>query len=248
MNSDEYWNGRRALLPFVSASEPAVTQGGPAAGIGALARPALMVAAFGLAGLVLRLAPGLHGLMSDTALLRGGVWGRVVFLAVASLFCAVGLPRQVVCFAGGVAYGPLAGAALASLATLVGAMAGFGWARGVGRAAVRRRLTGRMARLDRFVSANPFPAILTLRLLPVGSALMLNLLAGISGAGWRPFVLATLAGSLPQTIVFVLLGSGARIGHGWQAALAAGLFAGSALLGLWLMRRLASGGDAPDMS
>jgi uncharacterized membrane protein YdjX (TVP38/TMEM64 family) len=214
-----------------------------------LARPALMVAACVAAGLVLRCAPGLHLVLTDTALLRGGVWGRVVFLLAGSVICAVGLPRQLVCFAAGVAYGPLDGIMLATAATLVGALAGFAWARGVGRAALRGRLTGRMARLDGFVSAHPFTAILTLRLLPVGSALMLTLLAGVSGAGLLPFVLATLAGSLPQTIVFVLLGGGARIGHGWQVALAAGLFAGSAALGLWLMRRMAAtNGAATDRS
>ena len=69
---------------------------------------------------------------------------------------------------------------------------------------------------------------------------MLNLLAGVSGAGFVPFMLATLLGSLPQTVVFVLLGGGARIGHGWQVGLAAVLFAGSGALGLWLARRMAS--------
>ncbi|MBB2202211.1 VTT domain-containing protein [Gluconacetobacter tumulisoli] len=215
-----------------------------------LARPALMVAAFMAVGVVLRLAPGLHGLMTDTALLRDGAWGRTVFLLVAAVFCAVGLPRQAVCFAAGVAYGPLAGVGFATAATVAGAMAGFSWARGVGRAAVRRRLTGRLARLDGLVAANPFATILTLRLLPVGSALMVNLLAGVSGAPAGSFFLATLAGSLPQTIVFVLLGSGARIGHGWQVALAALLFAASGALGLRLMRRGGGvmDGAARDMS
>ncbi|MBB2174709.1 hypothetical protein HLH21_02070 [Gluconacetobacter johannae] len=219
----------------------------------ALARPALMVAAFMAAGTLLRFAPGLHGLMTDTVLLRDGAWGRTIFLLVGTLFCALGLPRQVVCFAAGVAYGPFAGVGFATAATVAGAVAGFSWARCVGRAAVRRWLGGRLgrrlARLDGLVSANPFATILTLRLLPVGSALMLNLLAGVSAAPARSFVLATLAGSLPQTIVFVLLGSGARIGHGWQVALAAMLFAASGALGLWLMRRGGMvGGAARDMS
>ncbi|WP_240161957.1 TVP38/TMEM64 family protein [Gluconacetobacter azotocaptans] len=219
----------------------------------ALARPALMVAAFMAVGTLLRFTPGLHGLMADTVLLRDGAWGRAVFLLVATLFCALGLPRQVVCFAAGVAYGPFAGVGFATAATVAGAVAGFSWARCVGRAAVRRwlsgRLGGRLARLDTLVAASPFATILTLRLLPVGSALMLNLLAGVSAAPARSFFLATLAGSLPQTIVFVLLGSGARIGHAWQVALAALLFAASAALGLWLMRRGGmTQGAARDMS
>ncbi|WP_246375402.1 TVP38/TMEM64 family protein [Gluconacetobacter takamatsuzukensis] len=232
-------------------SDGAVARPARAGGLAVLARPALMVAACLLAGLALRYAPGLRGVLGDTALLRGGVSGRLVFLLAGSAICAVGLPRQLVCFAAGVAYGAPEGIVMASLATLAGAVSGFGWARGVGRASVRRRLGGRLARLDGFVTAHPFSAILTMRLLPVGSALMLNLLAGVSGAGFGPFVLATLLGSLPQTVVFVLLGGGARIGHGWQVVLAGLLFAASAGLGLWLARRMAAregdAGNAPDM-
>ncbi|GAA4504992.1 TVP38/TMEM64 family protein [Gluconacetobacter tumulicola] len=216
-------------------------------GLAVLVRPALMVAACVAVGLALRYAPGLRGVLGDTALLRDGMGGRLVFLLAGSAICAVGLPRQLVCFAAGVSYGTAEGIVLASLATLAGAVSGFGWARGVGRASVRRRLAGRLARLDGFVTAHPFTAILTIRLLPVGSALMLNLLAGVSGAGFVPFVLATLLGSLPQTVVFVLLGGGARIGHGWQVALAAVLFAGAGALGLWLARRMASRDNAPEV-
>ncbi|MFT8678725.1 TVP38/TMEM64 family protein [Gluconacetobacter sp.] len=227
-------------------TERAVVDPPRGGGLAVLARPALMVAACIAVGLALRHAPGLRGMLGDTALLRDGMAGRMVFLLVGSAICAVGLPRQLVCFAAGVAYGAPEGIVLASLATLAGAAGGFGWARGVGRASVRRRLAGRLARLDGFVTAHPFTAILTIRLLPVGSALMLNLLAGVSGAGFVPFMLATLLGSLPQTVVFVLLGGGARIGHGWQVGLAAVLFAGSGALGLWLARRMASRGVAPE--
>jgi uncharacterized membrane protein YdjX (TVP38/TMEM64 family) len=113
------------------------------------------------------------------------------------------------------------------------------WARMVGRDWARRRLLrGRLARLDGFVSANPFTAILTLRLLPVGSSLMLSLFAGVLDVRILPFASATLLGSLPQTAIFVLVGSGARIGHMAQIGLGFVLFLASGLLGGLLLRRL----------
>ncbi|MFT8422958.1 MAG: hypothetical protein ABF665_15875, partial [Gluconacetobacter sp.] len=67
-----------------------------------------------------------------------------------------------------------------------------------------------------------------------------------AGGGVGPVMLATLLGSRPQPGVCGLLGGGARIGHGGQVGLAAVLFAGSGALGLWLARRMASRGVAPE--
>ena len=163
--------------------------------------------------------------------------GRILFLCIATLVCAVGLPRQAVGFAGGFAYGPVMGTLLVTIANLAACAADLFWARLVARDWARRRLRGRLAGLDGFISANPFTAILTLRLLPVGSSLMLSLLAGVLDIRLMPFLGASLLGSLPQTVIFVLVGSGARIGQGTQIALGLALFVASALLGGVLLRR-----------
>jgi uncharacterized membrane protein YdjX (TVP38/TMEM64 family) len=106
---------------------------------------------------------------------------------------------------------------------------------------VRARLGGRfgsrLARLDGFLAAHPFSATLTLRLLPVGNNMALNLLAGAFGVRGVGFVAASAVGYMPQTLVFVLLGKGIRIGHGVQIALALAAFAISTAIGLALLRR-----------
>ncbi len=207
-----------------------------------LLRPALLLLGLLAAGLLLRHLPGRpDGLLPGVATLRDGVSGRVLFLLAGSLICALGLPRQAVCFAGGIAYGLVEGTLLSTAATVVGCLLGFGWARLAGRDWARHRLEGRaqgwLARLDRRVSARPFATVLTFRLLPVGSSLALNLAAGVLGIAVLPFGAATLLGSLPQTVIFTLLGAGTRIGHGVQVLLAVALFAASGMAGLVLMRR-----------
>ncbi len=181
------------------------------------------------------------GLLPAVSALQDGLRGQALFLLIGTAICAVGLPRQTVCFAGGIAYGVGEGVGLSLLATLAGATIGFLWARLAGRDWARHRLSrnagGWLARLDRQIHAQPFVTILCIRLLPVGSALMLNLAAGVLGLRAAPFLLATLVGSLPQTLIFVLLGSGTRIGHGTQIALAIGLFVLSSCLGLVLLKR-----------
>ena len=238
--------GQRPVRPLATA--PGTGAGSPTSapdrrfGVSRLLKPLLLLLVLLAAGLLLRALPGGPGsLLPAVSVLRHGVSGRLLFLVAGTLICAVGMPRQAVCFAGGIAYGLLPGVLLSSLATVAGCMLGFLWARLAARDWARRWLEARaggwLGRLDRFVSANPFSAILTFRLLPVGSSLALNLASGVLGIGAVPFLAATVLGSLPQTVIFTLLGSGTRIGHTMQIVLALLLFVASGCVGLLLLRR-----------
>jgi uncharacterized membrane protein YdjX (TVP38/TMEM64 family) len=87
------------------------------------------------------------------------------------------------------------------------------------------------------LAAKPFTATLTLRLLPVGNNLLLNLFAGVTGLRVWPFLAASLIGYLPQTAVFALTGSGTHVDRTIQLGLGAVLFILSALLGIGLLRQ-----------
>lgn len=211
-----------------------------------LARPIMLLGAFiGLAVVMGRL-PGVREMLAAAPAAHAGGKGMAIFILAASAFCAFGLPRQAVCFAAGAAYGIGTGCVLATIATLAGCLCGYGWGRWAGRPPMPARLAATMARLDGFVRHEPFASVLTLRLMPVGSALLLNLASGMLGVRVVPFMLATMLGSLPQTVVFVLVGSGIRLGAAWRIGMAVALFALSALVGLWLMRRVRMG--RPDMA
>lgn len=201
-----------------------------------LIRPLLMLLVLVLGALWLRHVPALRHVLDGAAEGRQGFAGCMLFLAGATLWCAFGLPRQVAGFAAGLAYGVLGGLGVITVASTVGCLAGFLWARWGGRGWAQRQLGARFARLDGFMTAQPFLSILTLRLLPVGSALLLNLLGGLSGMRVAPFVAATIVGALPQNAMTVLLGSGVQVGAAWQYVLGAGLFVASGVLGLWLWR------------
>ncbi len=203
-------------------------------------KPALLAAGLVLAGVALREGQA-RGLLEPGVLDRVlGFWDLprgFTFVALGAAACAVGVPRQVVAFAGGTAFGALIGAQLALLAMLLGAAASFFYARAIGREWAQQRLKGGFARLDRFLADNPFTATLTLRLLPVGNNLALNLLAGLSGIPALPFLAASALGYMPQTLVFALLGKGVRVDGAVQIALGVALFVASGAFGLVLLRR-----------
>lgn len=172
------------------------------------------------------------------ARVRGhGLNGALLFLLMGGLFTAIGLPRQVIAFLGGYAFGVWLGMLLGALAALLGCMLSFAYARFFGQGFLRARLGERAGRFDRFVHDHPFSMTVLIRLLPVGSNLLTNLAAGISSIRPAYFFSGTLIGYLPQTLVFALVGSGVHIAPMLKLALAIALFLVSMAFGVYLYRR-----------
>jgi len=177
----------------------------------------------------------------DSRVRDHGVNGALLFLLMGGLFTAIGLPRQIIAFLGGYAFGISLGTLLGALAALLGCMLSFFYARFFGKGLLRARLGERAGRFDRFIHDHPFSMTVLIRLLPVGSNLLTNLAAGISSIRPVSFFAGTSLGYLPQTLVFALVGSGAHIAPALKLTLAIGLFLISGLLGAYLYRRFRHG-------
>ena len=187
----------------------------------------------------------LTGLLSEAWIdkeVRGkGIPGELLFVAVGGLVTAVAIPRHIVSFLGGYAFGALLGTALAVLATEIGCVIVFFYGRFVGRPLVNERMSekmrARVRRVEDFLSANPFPMTLLIRLLPMGNNFATSLAAGVSRVPAQPFLLGSLVGYLPQTFVFALAGSGIEVGERPRLVIALVFFVVSGAIGIWLYRR-----------
>ncbi len=178
-----------------------------------------------------------------------GLTGELIFLGMGGLATALGLPRQVVAFLGGYAFDLLLGTALGLLASALGCLLAFYYARLFGRSLVTARFPGKVRHLDAFLGRHPFSMALLIRLLPVGHNLSTNLIAGVSSVPALHFVAGSALGYLPQTLVFALAGSGVHLDPELRIGLAVALFVASGLLGVWLYRRFrARTGYAEDLS
>ncbi len=202
----------------------------------ALGRALLLAAGLVCAALLLHAAAGQGGRAWLSAL-HPTPAGALLMVLASGLLSAAGLPRSVTSFAGGYAFGAWLGLTLALTAQVLGCALTYLWAGLIGRDWAQRRVAGRLARLHATLVRRPFTATLSLRLLPVGSNLVLNLAAGLAGIPPLPFMAATVLGYLPQTTIFCLLGSGVHVERSTQLAVAAALFAASAALGLFLATR-----------
>jgi uncharacterized membrane protein YdjX (TVP38/TMEM64 family) len=170
-----------------------------------------------------------------------GLKGYVVYLAAGAIICAVGLPRQMVAFFGGYAFGVLTGTVLAAAAALGGCILAFYYARLFGRAVVKRLFPERLRRFDNFVRDDPFSMTLLIRLLPVGSNLITNLVAGVSGIRKSGFFAGSFVGYLPQALIFALAGDGLTVESHWRIGSSIVLFLLAGLLALPLYRRMRHG-------
>lgn len=182
----------------------------------------------------------------DTQVRGRGMSGEVLFITVGALFAGVGMPRQVVCFLGGYAFGLLNGTLLSLLASVIGCAGTFYYARLFGRHLVMARFGRRIQKLDEFLHDNTFGMTVLVRLLPVGSNLINNLVAGIAKVRALPFIAGSAIGYIPQTLVFALVGSGIALDPTRRIGLAILLFVISGVLGVTLYRKYRHGKNIDD--
>ncbi|WP_272700123.1 TVP38/TMEM64 family protein [Desulfovibrio sp. Fe33] len=219
-----------------------------------LAKGLIMLAALGGAVYLSR-AIGLGDMLSDTQWFNDHVLGSgplsvVIFLAVGAAFTAVGLPRQLVGFLGGFAFGAIGGTVLSTLGAGLGCAAAALYARMGGRDLVERKLGPRVHKINRFLQHEPFNTALAIRLFPLGSNLITNLAAGVSSIPLMPFVVGSTLGYIPQNFIFALFGAGMNRESATGVALSVGmsivLFVVSGWLGIRVYRRYRRQAGVPD--
>ncbi len=194
-----------------------------------------------LVGAVWLLSMGMDESWIDENVRGQGVKGWLVFVSLGGVLAGVGFPRQILAFMGGYAFGVVKGTTIAVLATGVGCVLTFVYARLLGRNFIQRKFPRKIKRIDDFLSDNPFSMTLLIRLLPAGSNVATNAAAGVSRVHPLPFVLGSVIGYIPQSVVFALAGSGVELNPEWRIILSVVLFIVSGLLGVYLYRRYRHG-------
>jgi uncharacterized membrane protein YdjX (TVP38/TMEM64 family) len=196
-------------------------------------------------GVFARLSPS----WIDAEIRGHGLRGSLLFVVFGAMATAVGVPRQIVSFLGGYAFGFVTGTLLSAAATLMGCVLTFSFSRLVARAVIRRRFEGRIRRFEEFLQSAPLSMTLMIRLLPMGNNMVTSLVAGFSRVPALPFFAGSLIGYIPQTATFALVGSGINVDSVVRVCLGAALFVISGTIGMHLARTCGRfvAGDAAEM-
>lgn len=169
--------------------------------------------------------------------IRGqGFSGVLSFIGFCALFTACGFPRQLAAFLGGYAFGFMTGTLLATLAASLGLLLSFYTAKIIARPTIRKKYPKKIKSIQNFLNHRTFSKTIIIRLLPVGSNLITNLVAGVARVDIKPFFAGSFIGYLPQMIIFALAGSGIEVMSVWKIVLSIVLFIISSILSGYLYK------------
>ena len=133
----------------------------------------------------------------------------LTFVLAYALMVAFSLPVAVVATpVGGFLFGTWTGAGLSVVAATLGSIAVFLAARYAFRDLFRARAGATLARLEEGFRHNDFSYLLFLRLVPVFPFWLINIVPALLGMQLRRYVLATLLGIVPASIVYASVGAG----------------------------------------
>lgn len=134
-------------------------------------------------------------------------WGPFIYIFLYAVRPLILFPSTILTLAGGFIFGPVFGVLYtiiasnvsASIAFLVGKYFGQGLLKGGGSGNFVERYAERLRQ-------NSFATVLVMRFIFLPYDLV-NYFAGFLRIRWAPFILATLLGSIPGTIAFILAGA-----------------------------------------
>ncbi|TAJ86368.1 MAG: TVP38/TMEM64 family protein [Reyranella sp.] len=133
----------------------------------------------------------------------------LAFLLAYAIMVAFSLPVAMVATpVGGFLFGTWAGAGLSVIGATLGSIAVFLAARYAFRDLFRARAGTKLARLEDGFRHDDFSYLLFLRLVPVFPFWLINIVPALLGMPIRRYVLATMLGIVPASIIYSGLGAG----------------------------------------
>ncbi|MER6814066.1 TVP38/TMEM64 family protein [Spirillospora sp. NPDC000708] len=140
-----------------------------------------------------------------------GWWGPLVFAVCYALAVTALVPGSVLNASAGALFGVAVGVGSVLVGATAGAAISFALARALGRPAVARYAgSGRLARLDAYLSRRAFESVLVLRMVGLFPFGVVNYGAGVAGVRFAPYIAGTFAGIIPGTLVYTGLGKALR--------------------------------------
>ena len=146
----------------------------------------------------------------DQQLIPQGPQGVVILFVVLTIATAIGLPRQIAAFISGYSLGGLSGALVATLAATSGCLLTFSAARHLFRLQIQKKYPQKISKISAFIGQQTLVKTIVIRLLPLGSNLITNIVAGVTRVSAKRYLLGSFLGFIPQMLIFSFAGSGVQ--------------------------------------
>ena len=187
---------------------------------------------FSLHDSIVKLAAQLNGFGNESFNIANSLT-LFIFLAIAT---SIGLPRQLAAFVAGINLGAFYGVVIATLATTLGCFITYSIAYFFLNAKITAKYPIKSKVLSDFLNEQTFLKAIALRLLPLGSNFLANIIAGASQVSTKAFIGGSFIGFIPQMIIFSLAGSGMSIGDSNELIASTLLFIIAVVIGIFLVK------------
>jgi uncharacterized membrane protein YdjX (TVP38/TMEM64 family) len=152
------------------------------------------------------LLPDVSSLRKTMEMLSESPWG---FPAIVLVFCVAaffGVPQFALIALSIAAFGPWYGSAFAWIANLISGTLTFYVGRFAGEAAFQRFAGKTAQRLSAFVGRNALATSATVRVVPAGPFLLINMAFGVSQAKFRDYIAGMAIGITPKILLIAFAG------------------------------------------
>lgn len=167
---------------------------------------------------------------------QAGFKGYAIVLTAATLFMAIGGPRQLIALILGFILGTGWGFVAAMLVSGFSLAVTYFTAHMFLQPLISKRFKTQSDRLVKWINVATTRKTMMIRLMPVGSNLLTNLFAGAANVDFKRFLVGSLVGYIPQTLVFVLVGSGIGLAQSEKLLISGLLFVIASAIGIHLYR------------
>ena len=143
-----------------------------------------------------------------------GIWGPVLFVFLYAGAAVLFIPGSALTLGAGALFGVVKGSILVSLASTLGASLAFLIGRYVARDWVAKKIeeNPKFKAVDEAVGREGWKIVALTRLSPLFPFTFLNYAYGLTKVKFSHYVLASWIGMMPGTVMYVYLGSLARLG------------------------------------
>lgn len=155
-----------------------------------------------------------------------GPWAPVLYIAMYVVATVLMIPGSFLTVGAGAVFGLAQGIVMASIAATLAATCAFLIGRHLARGAVTRRMEGseKFTAIDQAVAAEGWKIVFLTRLSPIFPYTLLNYVFGLTRVKLGHYVAASWIGMLPGTVLFVYMGSLAKVVARERTAVEWGLY------------------------
>ncbi len=145
---------------------------------------------------------------------QSGPIGPIVFIVAYITACVLFIPGFALTLGAGAIFGVVRGSILVSIASTLGATAAFLVGRYLARDWVARKISANenFTAIDKAVGREGWKIVGLTRLSPIFPFNLLNYAYGLTNVRLRDYILASWIGMMPGTVMYVYIGSLARLG------------------------------------